>query len=63
MQKSFSPQLIARCQAVFEKKSGLVVSEEQAEMILKRLARLGLLMGKLVEMYEKKNLNPNTKPK
>ena len=63
MPSHFSPQLIQRTQAIFEKRSGLVVDEEQAEMILERLARLGLLMGKLVEMYEMKNRNPHTKPK
>jgi len=47
MREAFSPQLIKKCQTVFEKRSGLVVSEEQAEMILKRLARLGLLMAEI----------------
>ena len=40
----FSPQLILRTQRIFEKRSGTPIAIEQAEMILERLAKIGLLM-------------------
>lgn len=51
---TFSPQLIARAQRIFEKKSGSPVSAEQAEMILERLAQIGLLMQKVAETEKQK---------
>lgn len=47
MLKHFSPQLIKKCQTVFEKKSGRVVDAEEAEIILEQLAQVGLLMHKV----------------
>lgn len=53
MQHIFSPKLIERCQRIFKEKSGLDVSEDQAEMYLEKLAQLGLLMIKLPALCKK----------
>ena len=51
---TFSPQLILRAQRIFEKRSGASVSAEQAEMILERLAQIGLLMQRVAENEKQK---------
>lgn len=43
MKSVFSTQLITRAKRIFEKRSGCVVSEEETEMYLEKLAQLGLL--------------------
>jgi len=48
-QKSFSPELIARAQKIFEKRSGRAVSEEETERHLEKLADFGLLAVKVYE--------------
>ena len=40
---TFSPQLIARAQRIFEKRSGRSVSAEEAEIYLEKLAQFGLV--------------------
>jgi hypothetical protein len=49
----FPPHLIAKCKLVFEKKAGHIITDEQAQIILDRLARLGMVIGK-IEMERKK---------
>lgn len=43
---SFSLKLIKKCQEIFKRRSGVDIDVEQAEIILERLAKLGLLMIK-----------------
>ena len=54
MTRKFSPQLIERAQRIFEKRSGRVVSADEAEMYLEKLAQLGLLASKVEWVYRKK---------
>lgn len=58
MYQSFSPQLILRAQRIFEKRSGVPISAEQAGMILERLAQIGLLMQKVAENEKQKGGEP-----
>lgn len=51
---TFSPNLILRARKIFEKRSGASVSAEQAEMILERLAKIGLLMQSVTENEKQK---------
>lgn len=53
MQNTFSSQLIARAQRIFEKRSGRSVSEEEAEICLEKIAQLGLLAVKVMEQTRK----------
>lgn len=43
MKNTFSPQLILRAQKIFKKRSGRIVSEEETEIFLERLAQFGLI--------------------
>ncbi len=45
---SFSPELIARCRRIVATRSGSDIDDEQAEMYLEKLARLGLLAIKVI---------------
>lgn len=45
--QAFSAQLIAKCQQIFKRRSGIDIDAEQAELILERLAKLGLLMAEI----------------
>lgn len=56
---TFSPQLILRTQRIFEKRSSVPVSVEQAEMILERLAKIGLLMQAVKENEKQKGGDPH----
>lgn len=49
MSEYFSPELIARCQRIFEEKSGRVIGAEEADIILDRLAQLGMTMFRVAE--------------
>lgn len=49
----FSPQLVAKCKLVCEKRVGHIITDEQAQIILDRLARLGMVIAK-IEMERKK---------
>ncbi len=61
MQNSFSPSLVARAQRIFEKRSGRVVSEEETEIYLATLAKLGLLALRVIETAQsKKNAKNST---
>ena len=51
---TFSLQLILRTQRIFEKRSGAPIAVEQAEMILERLAKIGLLMQTITENKKQK---------
>ena len=55
----FSPQLILRTQRIFEKRSGTPIAIEQAEMILERLAQIGLLMQAAKENEKQKGGDPH----
>lgn len=56
---TFSPQLILRARQIFEKRSGASVTAEQAEMILERLAKIGLLMQAVKENEKQKGGDPH----
>ena len=56
---TFSPQLILRAQRIFEKRSGAPIAVEQAEMILERLAKIGLLMQAVKENEKQKGGDPH----
>ncbi len=45
--QEFSAQLIVKCQQIFKRRSGIDIDAEQAELILERLAKLGLLMAEI----------------
>lgn len=45
--QTFSAKLIAKCQQIFKRRSGVDIDAEQAELILERLAKLGLLMSEI----------------
>lgn len=47
MQSNFSPNLIKNCQKIFKRRSSIDIDEEQAELILERLAKLGLLIAEI----------------
>jgi len=46
---TFSPQLIARAQRIFEKRSGRIVSKEEAEIFLEKLAQFGLVALRTID--------------
>ncbi len=56
---TFSPKLILRTQRIFEKRSGAPIAVEQAEMILERLAKIGLLMQAVKENEKQKGGDPH----
>jgi len=59
MQQSYSQNLINQCKKVMQKKTGKKISNDEAEIILDQLARLGSVAIKSLEKDERglKNLN------
>lgn len=55
MMHHYSPQLIKKCQRIFSKRSGVPISQEQAEMYLEQLAKVGNIALQLVKIYKQKN--------
>ncbi len=54
MSTNFSPQLIERAQQVFSQRAGKAISAEEVDILLDRLARLGLLALKGGDEYEQR---------
>lgn len=47
MHSIFTPELIARCQKIYSKRSGLDMTAEQADRILTQLAAYGDLVARV----------------
>lgn len=54
MSTNFSSQLIKRAQRIFAQRAGKIISAEEADILLDRLARLGLLALKGGDEYEQR---------
>lgn len=55
MRRKYSEKLIRRCQRVLSKRAGFDITEDQAEMYLEQLAKIGNLALQLVKIYKQKN--------
>ena len=55
MQRKYSDKLIKRCQRIMSKRSGFDITEDQAQMYLDQLAKIGNIALQLLEIYKQKN--------
>jgi len=53
MQPNYSQNLIDQCKKVMQKKTGKKISDDEAEIILDQLARLGTVAIKCLKKNEK----------
>lgn len=57
MQRKYSDKLIAECKRVISKRSGVEITDDQAEIYLETLARVGLLALRVFEKQQKSDKN------
>ena len=55
MQRTYSDKLIAECKRVISKRSGIEITDDQAEAYLETLARVGFLALHIFEEQRKTN--------
>lgn len=55
MRRKYSEKLIRRCQRVMSKRAGFDITEDQAEVFLDQLAKIGNLAMQLWEVYKQKS--------
>lgn len=58
MQKTFSPQVIARAQRIFKQRSGRFISADEAMLYLEQLAKIGDLAMRVMkqEVHKKEKI-------
>jgi hypothetical protein len=54
MERIFSEKLMQKAKRIFEERSGLKLTDDEVEIHLERLSRLGLLFAKVMIQNEEK---------
>lgn len=54
VERIFSEQLMKKAKRIFEERSGLTLTDDEVEIHLERLSRLGLLFAKVMMQNDKK---------
>ncbi|MDD3487563.1 MAG: hypothetical protein PHF35_04290 [Candidatus Moranbacteria bacterium] len=57
MERIFDEQLMKKAKRIFEERSGLKMTDDEVEIHLERLSRLGLLFAKVMIQNEEKEKN------